>query len=181
MPVVSELEVADNMLAAGKLVRELISKADSLKGRAKAPYYKASYIFLASIVESMLYLLIKLHCDLNDALKDKSSDKKLIKKIRLNSAQMGTTKKLWVAEDKKVPFALDKADFYSMINFCRETGILKNRVCESLDIVRKKRNEVHLHTFSHASYTKRMLDTPGRLVSRMQREFTKIIAEIEAS
>lgn len=168
MPVVADTKVARNMLGATKDMAVLIVQAKRVRGRARTVYYKSAFLLISSVVEAMTYLLIKKKCRSDPTLISKWQYPTLKKVTELSDKEkLGTIKTLWIAEEMKTDFEPEKADFNSMIAFCKKVGILNSRHCSSLDSIRKKRNNIHLHTAESNSYTFSLIKKSSIILSKL--------------
>lgn len=170
------MSVLDSVLAhninttISDIVR-LLEQADAVRTRAKTVYYKCTLLLAASILEALLYHYIDCCCDEDPALINNERLKKLQPLQEISSVKLGSSKSLWIGEEISENSSLKKVtrDFNTMNRFCREKGLVDEKLFRELEYAREKRNQIHLQTLGSTarSYTIAMTERIGQAIDIM--------------
>lgn len=147
-----------------------ISHAEQVGTRARTGYYKVAMLLLASVIEAQLHHLIILHEANDSTIFDGHGKKKLVKIAQLNSANLGTTKALFICEEVIESFKLSKHTLLAAMNdFCLANSFIPARLKANIDSVKDKRNELHLQSLRTVSrtFTRDMIDKAGYTVAEL--------------
>jgi hypothetical protein len=172
MPIpVSDVVLEENTRTTIRDIIRLLSDSDRVNTRAKTVYYKCILMLAASILEALVYDYTKCHCAADPTLLAKANGKKLNYVQPLNSQDLATSKKLFIAEEVPEPATFKSVTYNSrpMNKFCLDNGLIDKRLFNDLDYSRKKRNQIHLQTLdtTSRSYTIKMINRIGYAIDTM--------------
>jgi len=128
---------------------------------AKSAYYRAAIILVCTIVEGLVYQLVKKHSGASPHIIDNGKEYKEIQE--LSSTAIGSSKKLWVCEKIKTDVCIDDnhVGFGKLNVYLKNKGVITPDEYRALDRIRVERNKIHLQGVgsSDTGYTKRKFNS----------------------
>lgn len=138
----------------------LLYHAEQVQGKARTTYYRSAVFLSGSIVEAVLYELIRQNIDAQPELKNRKT-RSNYRKIHTLPERVMSDKRLIICEEEVLPFQLYKqTSFKDMNEFALKASLITSSLFNTLEAIRKKRNEIHLHALSSTqrSFTKKDIE-----------------------
>lgn len=127
--------------------------------RQRSRYYKASFFFASSVVESFVFLIIKNYFDKGNAIEYRISNKYkplcAISGKKLFKDEIG---EVFICEKVKEKFEWkNDIDFFTLNNIGNKYTIFGKTLFKKLESIRKKRNSIHIQSLNRKDhrYSKR--------------------------
>ena len=146
--------VKRRLTAVAILLRQ--AEIKGISNTAKSSYYRAATILLCSVIEGMVYQLVKKHTNKAGNIIDKSYDHKQIHKIPNKVFGMGNEICICEKLIKNVHIDDSGVQFGKLNLYLKNNKIINQREYRILDKVRNERNKIHLQglKFTDTGYTK---------------------------
>jgi hypothetical protein len=175
--LVSNETLSENIIKNIEYVAILHQQAQNVHPPARTVYYKSATMFAASVVEALMYELVKRHSQEHDepvsVRKSHSEVYPLPDEIKYGSS----SKKLVIAERKQMKKDMeDYITFNDLNDYCKNHEILEPKEYDKLDYVREKRNQIHLQSLESldTGYTKRQLNAVSSRIDMLMDKLKKI-------
>lgn len=157
--------------AAGLLLAH--AKAKGITNAAKSSYYRSASILLATVVEGMVYELVKKHTTSPHTVGDTLDHKE---RHRISAHVFSTTGDLTICEKVKRNILIDDegVGFGKLNVFLKNKKLITQAEYRLLDWVRKERNRVHLQGLntSDTGYTKAKIEKIAKALILLIRKLT---------
>ncbi len=153
--------LADNFEWTSEQISLFLLEAKSKPAKRRSGYYKAVFLFLASMVEAIAYFAIKKLHDEGLMIEHRYVYKnRIIHTLpkEFNYQTPDQDKCLVICEKVKSPFKWDESiDFQSLNEIGKKYKIFTDRFHKKLESIRKKRNRIHMQTLKSKDhkYTKK--------------------------
>lgn len=158
-------ENVNRRLSAALVLLEYI-KVGRLRNAAKSAHYRAVIIIICSVVEGLVYELIKKHTTAPAHIVGKIDDHKELHKI--SASIFSTTGDLVICEEIEKDLKLDDYGFgFGKMNmFLRDKKIITIPQYDELTWVQKERNRIHVQglTTQDTGYTKAKVERIASII-----------------
>lgn len=169
--------MTDNNNLADNLIRRLrdavvytnLAEKSGISTTAKSAYLRAAIMVHASIVEGLVFWVIRKQAGLMNPSVGKYTQHKNVQKI-INPTFSGFPGLALIMDEEKDIFLESRQCGFEVMNkYCLEKGIVNQREFQKLEYVRKKRNVIHIHTLngSDRGYTSAVLNRMNQAIDVM--------------
>lgn len=150
--------ISQNVVWTIEQIAVFIAEAGNKSTKQRSIYYKASLFLSASVVEALVFLIIKNFCISSSEIEHRKEYKyKYIHAFPKNILK-DTGRNIGIYDKIPVEFEWkDDIDFMSMNEIGFKYGIFNKRLYQKLEGIRKKRNRIHIQSLDEKDhrYTKR--------------------------
>ena len=145
-----------NLKQAHLFVRD--SQEKSMQDRSR--YYKASFLFISSAIEALVFIIVKNYCVNNTVdYGDEYVYNSLQSLTKLFPEETDVSIGIYKKERKKFEWK-DRVDFYITNDIGLQNKVFDKRMYNKLERVRMRRNQIHLQALQEKDhqYTKRHVE-----------------------
>jgi hypothetical protein len=139
---------------------------------AKSSYYRSAIILLCTVVEGMVYELVKKHTTPPNHIFNTNT--KYIEKYKIPLGVLGNTDPLFIFVKKEENVSInDKgADFGKYIMYLKNHNIVTKTEYQNLNWSRLERNKIHVQglTTPDTGYTKAKIEKIGKIISFLEKK-----------
>lgn len=159
-----------NILRRFTLASIQLSHATTVYGRARSGYYQAAAMFLASIVEALLHIIV-------EKAKNQGKEFPIITEYKGYTALPKNFfgEDVFVCRQISSPLKIVKnTDFKEVIKCCDQLQLIPNGLPKKCHKIRDLRNRIHLMGRSQTDrkYTKKDIDEIGSIIENLLGQLT---------
>ena len=154
--------VVANIVWALEQAHLFVEDARSRSLQERSRYYKAAYLFCASAVEALVFLIVQDFCKKHpDVIEQGEPDYECIKELpsdlfKDDDAFYGVFKKEW----KSFVWS-DRVDFHFLNQIVLKQELLSKMLYNKLERIRKRRNRTHLQSLEQKDHQYTRRDVEG--------------------
>ena len=161
--------IFDNIEWTIEQVAVFIVEAKDKPRNQRSHYYKAAYFFTASIVEALVFLIVKKYCEANKINTRKQYTYDLLHNLP-KEIMAGKHKSVGIYAKNEHDFEWkDDLDFHKLNEIAKINGILDEKLVRKLENVRRRRNRIHMQSLKRKDhrYTKRDVDSASSAIPEL--------------
>lgn len=148
------------------------AETSGIGNTAKSSYYRSAIILLCTVVEGMVYELVKKHTTSPKHVFNTNS--KFIEKYRISAGVLGNAEPIYICikQDEEVSINDKGADFGKYIIYLKNNNLVTKSEYENLNWARLERNKIHVQglTTPDTGYTKAKIEKIGKIISFLEKK-----------
>ena len=152
--------INENILWNIEQIALFLAEAKEKPINQRSRYYKASFLFIASVIEALLFMIIKKYHSSHKIEYRCEYEYKQLCQLS-NKLFKSTSGQIGIYDKKELDFELnEKIGLQSMNQIGFKYKLFDKRVYNKIDKIRRKRNRIHLQSLSEKDhrYTKRNVE-----------------------